>query len=183
MKAYAFSTALSNFEVIISHIPYSTGYSLQDWKTAINTIIEKKEKGNQVGNLRIINLIEADFNYNNKKIARDVLWCCENNKFLPREQYGSHHGHNTVIPVCNKKLLFDLAHLLQKPLTVYSNDAKSCYDRIVHSVVSLALQKMSILRALIVSMLSTIQSMNHVVRTAFGDSDSFINGKDLAKLY
>jgi hypothetical protein len=146
-------------------------------------MIEKKGKGNRVGNLRTINLMEADFNYNNKKVARDVLWCCQNNNFLPQEQYGSYYGYNAVTQVCNKKLLFNLAHLLWKPLAVCSNDAKSYYDRIVYSVASLALQQMDIPRAPIVSMLSTIQSMNHVVRTAFGDSDSFINGKDLAKLY
>jgi hypothetical protein len=66
-------------------MPYITRYSPQDWRTVINTIIEKKGKGNKVGNLRTINLIEADFNFNNKIIIREILFCIERNKLLLKE--------------------------------------------------------------------------------------------------
>ena len=55
----------------------------------MNTIIKKKGKGNKIGNLRTINLMEADFNFNNKIIARDILYCTEQNDLLLKEQYGS----------------------------------------------------------------------------------------------
>jgi len=48
-------------------------------------MIEKNGKGNHVYDLRIINLIEADFNFNNKTIAKDILLCTERNKLLPKE--------------------------------------------------------------------------------------------------
>jgi len=46
LKAIARSKPLSNFEATICHISYKTGYSLSDWKVAINIMIEKKEKSN-----------------------------------------------------------------------------------------------------------------------------------------
>ena len=93
MKACTQSTALSNFEATIYHIPYSTGYSLLDWQTVVNTMIQKKRKGNKVTELRILNLMEVEFNFNNKVIARDLLFCAESNDLIPNEQYGSRHKH------------------------------------------------------------------------------------------
>ena len=88
--------ALSNFKATISHILYSTSYSPEDWKIVINMMIEKKGKSNKVGDIRTINLIEADFNYNNKKMAKDLLWYCEKNNFLSKEQYSSRHSHSAL---------------------------------------------------------------------------------------
>ena len=48
-------------------------------------MIEKKGKGNRVGDLRIINLMEADFNFNNKMIAKDILYYTKKNNLLPKE--------------------------------------------------------------------------------------------------
>ena len=58
-----------------------------------------------------------------------------------------------------------------------SNDAKSCYDRIVHSVASLAMQRMGIEQAPIVCMFTTIQRLDHYIRTVYGDSKLSFSGK------
>ena len=79
VKAYAQSEALSSFEAVVYYIPNTIGYSPNDWKTVVNIMIEKKGKENQVGDLRTINLIEADFNFNNKIIAKEILLCTERN--------------------------------------------------------------------------------------------------------
>ena len=54
-----------------------------------------------------------------------------------------------------------------------SNDAKGCYDRIAHTVVNLALQRLGIPKPALQSMIDTIQQMEHHIRTAFGDSTTF----------
>ena len=48
-------------------------------------MIEKKGKGCKVSDLHTINLIEADFNFNSKVIARDILNYLEVNQLLPIE--------------------------------------------------------------------------------------------------
>ena len=58
-----------------------------------------------------------------------------------------------------------------------SNHAKSCYDRIAHSIASLALQIAGMPRAPIFSMLQNIQGEENYIRTAFGDSSITINGR------
>ena len=54
---------------------------------------------------------------------------------------------------------------------IMSNDAKGCSDRIAHVVVSLALRKLNVPKPAIDSMLETIQTMDHYIRTAFGVSE------------
>ena len=75
--------------MIVRYIPYSTGYSPKDWHVLVDTIIEKKGKRNLVSNLWIINLIEADFNFNNKVMTRNATRCVEQNNLIPIEQYRS----------------------------------------------------------------------------------------------
>ena len=60
---------------------------------------------------------------------------------------------------------------------IMSNDAKGCYDRIAHVVVSLALRKLKVPKPAIDSMLETIQTMDHYIRTAFGVSEKSYGNK------
>ena len=64
-------------------------------------------------------------------------------------------------------------------MILVSNDAKSCYDRIVHSIASIAMQRMGLPIQPVKCMLVTIQNMKHHVRTAFGESDSFMANEDM----
>ena len=75
-------------------------------------MIQKKGKGNRVDNLCTINLIETNFNFNNKVIAKDLLVCAEKNGLLLREQYSSRYRHYAAGQAINKKLLYDIALIL-----------------------------------------------------------------------
>ena len=66
VKACVSSPQLSDFEATIPHIPYVIGHDPSEWKRLVSTMIEKKGKGNKVRDLRILNLLEANFNFNNK---------------------------------------------------------------------------------------------------------------------
>ena len=46
-------------------------------------MIKKKGKGNLIRDLRTINLMEANFNFINKVMARLIMNCAEYNKILP----------------------------------------------------------------------------------------------------
>ena len=53
----------------------------------------------------------------------------------------------------------------------------------MYLVASMALQRLGMPRELVVSMFTSIQSMKHIIWTAFGDSVSYINCADLDKPY
>ena len=176
MKACAKDDYLSDFEATICHIPYATGYSPTDWKTSVNSMIPKKGKKPEVENLRTINLMEVEFNFDNKIMGRETAKCAEKNKLLPKEQYGSRKKHQAKHHGLNKRLLYDMVHFQRRPMILCSNDAKSCYDRILHSVASMAMQRLGMPIQPITCMITTIQDMEHYTRTGFGDSDRTMSG-------
>ena len=137
-------------------------------------MLEKKRKGNHVSKLRTICLLEADFNFNNKKLGRDILRCAEHNNLLPREQYGSRKCKRAILHVVNKRLLYDSIHLQRRPAILCSNDAKSNYDRIAHSIASMACQRLGMPTQPLICMFQTIQDLQHHIRTAYGTSTSFM---------
>ena len=172
MKACAEDDTLAAFEATMCHIPYTTGYSPSGWKKSVSVMLLKKGKGHHVDDLRTIQLMEAEFNANNKKIGRDVMRCAELNEEIPKEQYGSRKGKRAILHAVNKRLLYDIIHMQRRPAALCSNDAKSCYDRIVHSIASMALQRLGMPSGPVTCMLVTIQNFNHHVRTTFGNSET-----------
>ena len=93
IKACAQRQSLLDFEATIYYIPYATSYLPTEQQKSINTIITKKGKECMVSDLRTINLIEVDFNFNNKIMAQDILRCAKDNALLLKEQYSSRSGH------------------------------------------------------------------------------------------
>ena len=56
-----------------------------------------------------------------------------------------------------------------------SNDAKSCYDRVVHSIACMAYRRLGVPSSPVISMLKTIQTMKHHIRTNYGDSTFYMD--------
>jgi hypothetical protein len=57
-----------------------------------------------------------------------------------------------------------------------SNDAKSCYDRIVHSIASILMQQQNDPASSCICVFTTLQNLHHTVRTIYGDSKSGYGG-------
>ena len=76
----------------------------------------------------------------------------------------------------NKRLTYDIIRQKKRPGALCSNDAKSCYDRIVHSVASLAMQRVGAPVEPIICMFTSIQNLQHRIRTVFGDSEVGFSG-------
>ena len=137
-----------------------------------------KKPGNyKVADMRTIVLYEADFNQNNKLLGRSTMFNAESLGLLADEQYGSRKSHSAIEHGVNKCLTFDLLQQKWHPGSLCSNNAKSCYDCIVHLVASISMQCIGAPLMPIVSMFSTIQHMQHHVRTAYGDSSSTFGGQ------
>jgi predicted lipid carrier protein YhbT len=177
MKACSTSDFASNFESSLAHIPYFTGYTPRDWSVGVNVMIQKKDRVNLVSKLRTITLTEADFNFNNKLLGKNTLAHAEVQNYIAKEQYGSRKGKSALEHAVHKRLTFDIMRQLRTNGALCSNDAKSCYDRILHSVASLAYQRLGIPKPPVKCMLQSIQNMKHHIRTSYGDS-SFTMSND-----
>jgi hypothetical protein len=134
-------------------------------------MIEKKPGVYDVDKLRTILLFHPEFNFGNKAIGRSMMGQAERLLLMPEAQYGSRHGKSASTQALNKVLLFELSRVQQIPMGYCSTDAKSCYDRIVHSFVALAMRRLGVPKEVTLTMFGVIKDMSHHVRTGYGESE------------
>jgi hypothetical protein len=177
-KTCALNQNAADFEATMAHIPYITGYAPNEWKVGVDIMIYKKINLDRVDKLRTIVLKEADANFNDGRMGKDMMNHAEKYNMIAREQYGSRKGHSSIDHAINKRLSYDMMRLVRSPGALCSNDAKSCYDRILHSIVALSMKRLGIPEPPIECMLKCIQNMDHYIRTTHGDSTISYSSKN-----
>ena len=125
----------------MANIPYISDYSPERWRTGTNSIIPKEIGNYKINRLKTILLYEADFNFNNKTLAKRMMKTVEKVGVIAPEQYGSRNKMNAIECALNKRLMFDILRQTKRSARICSCDLHSCYDRIVHSFASLAMQR------------------------------------------
>ena len=81
-----------------------------------------------------------------------------------------------LIVLFTKRLTYDIIRACRRPGALCSNDAKSFFDRVLHTIAMLAYRRLGIEEAHVRSNVATIQGMKHYIRTAFSDSDVTLDG-------
>ena len=159
-------------EAAFCSIPLCSGYMFTQWNQGIDVVISNKKFSTHVSDVCTIVLYKVDFNFTTKHIA---CKCMKATESIPggitAEQYGSRKGHKAIDHVLNKILTLDILQQSKQAGVLIPNNLKSCYDRISHTIASLALQKYGIQPSGCVCMLSMISNLEHRICTAFGDSD------------
>ena len=176
-KALFQHTELSEVEATWIHAPFKWGFSSKRSRVGIDVMIEKKPGVRNVDKLRAILLFEADFNSTAKILARQLMYNAE--KWLAPEQYGSRSRHSAICQALNKRLTLDYIRVNHLPSVWILTDAKSNYDRIVHTPASLALQRMGLSKEACKCMFQTVGRMRHVIRTSLGDSHGGYTSGDM----
>jgi hypothetical protein len=164
-KAGSFSAAIMELDVLLIYIPLQTGYSALRWRVAIDALLLKKSE-----KLRTIFLSQGDFNYLNNYIGRHMMKDGEAYEKLTWEQYGSREGKNAIDQALNKVLSFYLIRQAQMDAAMCANDAKSCYDRIVHAIASILMQHQNLPASACICVFTTLHNLHYTQRTIYGDS-------------
>ncbi|HEY9815753.1 MAG TPA: hypothetical protein V6D20_08135, partial [Candidatus Obscuribacterales bacterium] len=108
---------------------------------------------------------------NYKYMGKSMMWNAERAGALAAKNYGGRKKHRAAEVSLNQRLCSDLFRQKRKAGIICSNDAKGCFDQIVHSVANICFQRLGLHANPVRSMLVAIQEMTHHVRTAFGDSE------------
>jgi hypothetical protein len=162
---------LADFDASLRQLPYQHGFAPDGWVNMTAVQLRKKLDVILVHKLRTIVLMSSQFNTNNKKLGRDVMRHAEALKLLPPDQGGSRQDHRANELGLNKVLAFDLLRQLRQAGALCSNDAKSCYDRIVHAIAILCMVRLGSLFAPVISMFKVLQAAVYKIRTTYGDSE------------
>ena len=174
-KAGAVHPNISWMHFTMSILPITTGYSPRRWQKGIDVMLLKDPEVYLLQKLRTIVLYEADFNHENKRLGRDAMALALDQDMISDEQF-SRPGRSAQDNALSKRLVFDFFRLRKQPLGMCACDLKSCYDRVVHTAASLALQRVGIPLPRIQCMFSTVQRLIHRIRTAYGLSQESFGG-------
>jgi hypothetical protein len=136
-----------------------------------DVLIPKKTTSAAIEKLRIIVLFHALFNLNNKRVGRDMIANAEKLNQIPWEAYGSRKHHRSIECAANKVFTTDIARQEHRSMALCSNDAKSCYDRILHAVASICMRRVGVQQETCLMMFGTLAKVQHYIRTNYGDSE------------
>ena len=78
----------------------------------------------------------------------------------------------------NKRLVLDILRTQRRPGIICANDAKACYDRILHFAAYVSLRRAGLTEEATTSMLRPITRLLHKIRTAYGDSKVTYGGDE-----
>ena len=134
-----------------------------------------------VTKLRAILLMEADFNCHNKLIfGKRMLNLAREHNLVPDEIY-SEKGRTAEDAILTQVLAYDIARQQRAPFIVASVDAAQCYDRVAHAMLALTLRASKVPESSVNCMLKPLREMEFFVRTAYGQSESYVGGKENIK--
>jgi exonuclease III len=170
---------VADVDAALASIPIAAGYCPQAWQQAIDVMIPKKKLSSEVEKLRIIVLFHALFNMTNKRVGRTMVYRANDLQLLPAETFGSRPGRCANICALNKVLTYDVSRQRKRPMALCSNDATACYDRIVHSVASVCMQRLGVDARTCQVMFGTLQQIKHHVATAYGTSSTPYGGLEI----
>jgi hypothetical protein len=112
-----------------------------------------------VSKLRVILLMEADFNAMNKEVyGVRILDTARKYKLMPEEIF-SKKNRTADNGGLAKTLFYDIARQTRLPAAITSVDASNCYDWIAHAMALLIFQSFGVEDTAVTAMLETIQEM------------------------
>lgn len=140
-------------------------------------MLEKVAGCSLITKLRAIQLMEADFNANNKLVYGVRMLDNARRYGMMAEEIFSELGRTAEDGALSKILFYDIVRQCRLTAAIGSVDASNCYDSIAHAIASLIFQAYGVPVEGVESMLSAIQDMKYFLRMAFGDSRDFRGSK------
>ena len=160
------------------NLAFVNGIPYERWSSFLNVMTLKEPGNRNVDKLRSLILGEADWNLGGRThVDRRVLHNAEAHNEIPPEHYGGREKKKATDAVLDKKLALDNIRLSRRPASVTSTDAANCYDRMLHSVISISSQRLGLPLAVLLALLRPLQESKHFIRSAYGDSTKSYGGK------
>ena len=132
-------------------------------------MLEKVKGLCQIHRLRIIGLLEADFNTALKLFFTKKLMKNAEQTPLCEEQWAC-PNRTAMDPALRKVLSFEYSRIMYITITLLANDMTACFDRMVPDISSIIARKYGMAKNLLRCQNKTIERMQHHIRTSHGDS-------------
>ena len=123
--------------LIVVNFCIQSGHVLDRWKTVVNTMIPKDVGNVKIHRLRVIHIYEADLNLLMAVKWRDLLRSVDAKSWINDNQFGARPGCEASALALYEELRNDIAFSTRRTMASVDNDADSCYDRMIPSLISL----------------------------------------------
>ena len=169
------SVILSTILTKCLNIPIEGHFSPEKWKTSIHTMIPKDPDNIYIDRLRIIQLLEPDYNGLMKmKINKELMYHPETENILGNDMHGGRQHRTAHDAMITQQLLINIAAQQQRSVTILNLDASKCYDRIFPNIANIALRRLGLPKGVTNAFTKTLVNMKHHVKTIYGISKQYI---------
>ena len=170
------SERIFSIKADLINIAIEHGHVYGRWTRIVNAMIEKIPGRPILNKLRVIHLIESDFN-----LLTGILWgrrlmaSGESAGEFGEEQGGSRKDRRAQEILLFKHMVYSVVRLTKTNCASFDNDAKSCYDRIVMLFASLCSQRLGLDPKACELFLRVLNKAKYHVKTKLGVSTDYYN--------
>jgi hypothetical protein len=176
-------TQILNIQTQIINIPLQQGFSPQRWQTVINAMLEKIQGKPLLHKLRVIHIMEADYNLALKVIfGKRLMKNCESYGTLGDYQDGFRKGRSTTRTLLHNKLLTDYNKRLRIDNYIGMTDISGCFDRILPSIIALLNRKNGCPESAVKMHAQTLRNARYYLKTQLGVSEEYYSN-DILPVY
>jgi hypothetical protein len=113
--------------------PLQLGISPKIWQVITDFQIFKRSNVFHVNSMRLIQLMDAEYNMCNKTLGKRVLAHAEKAKTVSPDQYGCRKNHTAINACLNKLLLMDTFRQKRQAGAIAMKDASPQEEHYAHS--------------------------------------------------
>jgi hypothetical protein len=178
----------SHYKAVASHLMLSSmhaayltacarqGIPLAHWGIGLTVLLEKIVGNNFVHKLRVICLLEADFNWINKIIfAKWTIGSALERNLIPGKCF-SKLGNNCINAVMTKIFIWNESRIHHHDACIAGKDFGDCYNCAAHQIATLLLCSFGVPQPAINVLLETMETMRLFLHTGFGKSKTSYGG-------
>ena len=101
-------------DALFRNLPLESGMVPAQWKHLMNFAIEKKPGDFRLSKMRTIQMMNSEFQANNKLVGQQAMRFAEKNNLIPAGQCGSRKKHTAIDLALSKRLVWDLLILQRR---------------------------------------------------------------------
>jgi hypothetical protein len=175
---------IQQLQADIINVPIQNGFSPSRWQTVINAMLEKIAGKPLLHKLRVIHILEADYNLALKMIfGRRLLQNCEQFETLGEHQDGFRKGRSTIRTLLQNEIVNDYNKRLRINNFVGMTDISGCFDRILPSIISMLNIKNGCPSEAVKMHADTLQKARYYLKTKNGISENFYSHTETTHVY
>jgi ribonuclease HI len=165
-------TEILKIQTFIINLPLKHGFSPNRWQNVTNALIEKIPNRPYIHKLRVIHLLEADYNLCLKAIfGRKLTWNCEEHGVLGDIQNGFRPGRSTLGTILLNKLIIEYNRRMRINYYVVMTDISGCFDRIIPNITGVLNRKNGASKQAVQMHGQTLRQAKYHIKTKYGISE------------